>query len=735
MSYKKDRKVLKRVDYGAAKNSLMGVLAALLVYALVFAWGQVYQSFELEALIGGGAVLVVTAYRLWLVARFDALYGAGPARWRRLFGVGLALHALLWGLLPAWLIWRLGTGFNFFVVILYNVGVTTALGSSWMAGLRVRQAYIVLMFLPTMAVLLFAGSLHDWVLAVLIGSYAFYLFRLYRGQYETFWHAMTRERRGPVDRKKPVRSSTEVQLSLVYRLAHELRTPMNSLMGMMSLLADTRLNDEQKDYLQVAGQSGKLLLTLIDDVLDYSRILSRRITLNSDYFDFRAAIEQSLEAFGPMAQTSGLELTCVIDRMLPKRIRGDRERLMQVLNNLFSNAIKFSEKGEIRLDVDFTAEGESGGVLRVRVSDQGAGMDPETLRHLFQDRFIEEGQDVYSSHHTGFGLLVCKGLIDAMGGALGAESVPGEGSTFWFTVPVQMQPDMREAQSLIRALNGAQAVVVGAASGTVSSIQEELEALDCQASSAMGYDHALQALRAGHREQSDFDVLFVDTWSRAELALNLCRNVLEDPSLRPVRLVLLATIEERSHAAVQQLIDKHDLVVLVRPVHRTVLRQGLARLVGLQRHVPVGDAPRQTPEERQRRKRFRLMLVEDNEVNQLVTRGMLSKLGYQVKTVSNGETALALLEQEPFDLVLMDCMMPEMDGFEATRRQREMEQSKASLRTPIVAITANTAEGVQARCLAAGMDDFLAKPVHLDALETVLRRWLPEQPARDGEKQ
>ena len=247
MPYKKDRKVLKRVDYGAAKNSLMGVLAALLVYALVFAWGQVYQSFELEALIGGGDVLLVTAYRLWLVARFDALYGAGPARWRRLFGVGLALHALLWGLLPAWLIWRLGTGFNFFVVILYNVGVTTALGSSWMAGLRVRQAYILLMFLPTLAVLLFAGSLHDWVLAVLIGSYAFYLFRLYRGQYETFWHAMTRERRGPLDRKQPVRSSTEVQLSLVYRLAHELRTPMNSLMGMMSLLEDTRLNDEQKD--------------------------------------------------------------------------------------------------------------------------------------------------------------------------------------------------------------------------------------------------------------------------------------------------------------------------------------------------------------------------------------------------------------------------------------------------------------------------------------------------------
>ena len=589
------------------------------------------------------------------------------------------------------------------------------------------------MFLPTVLVLLITGSLHDWVIAIMISIYAFYLFRLYRGQYETFWHAMTRERRGRGESssQQPVRSSTEVQLSLVYRLAHELRTPMNSLMGMMSLLEDTRLDDEQKDYLQVAGRSGKLLLSLIDDVLDYSRILSRRVTLNSEFFDFRTAIEQALEAFGPMAQTTGLELTCVIDRLLPKRIRGDRERLMQVLNNLFSNAIKFSDNGEIRLDVDFTVESESNGVLRVRLSDQGSGMDPETLRHLFQDRFIEEGQDVYSSRHTGFGLLVCKGLIDAMGGTLGAESVPGEGSTFWFTVPVQMQPDMREAQDLIRALDGAEAVVVGAASGTVACLQEELETLGCQCSSAQGYDHALQALRAGHREHSDFDLLLVDTWTRPELALNLCRNVLEDPSLRPVRLVLLATIEERGTPAVQKLIDKHELVVVVRPAHRRSLRNALARLVGLQRQQPVGDAPMQTREERQRRKQFRLMLVEDNEVNQLVTRGMLSKLGYQVKTVSNGETALALVNQEGFDLILMDCMMPEMDGFEVTRRLRDREKQNDGARTPVVAITANTAEGVQARCLAAGMDDFLAKPVHLDALETVLRRWLPAEPDLD----
>tara|TARA_A100001391_G_scaffold108075_1_gene72420 strand:+ start:3083 stop:5302 length:2220 start_codon:yes stop_codon:yes gene_type:complete len=726
--YRKDRKVLKRVDFGAAKNSLMGILAALVVYALVIAWGRVYQAFQLETLLVGGAVMVVTAFRLWLVARFDALYGAGPARWRKLFAFGLILHALVWGLLPAWLVWRVGTGFNFFVVILYNVGVTTALGSSWMAGLRVRQVYILLMFLPVIGALFLGGGLREWLLALLVTAYTFYLFRLYRGQYELFWHAVTRERRGgATERRRELPASTDIQLSLVYRLAHELRTPMNSVMGMMSLLEDTRLDDEQKEYLQVAGQSGKLMITLIDDVLDYSRILTGRITLSPDYFDLRGAMEQILEAFGPMAQAKGLELSAVVDRLLPKRVRGDRDRLMQVLTNLLSNAIKFSDNGEIRVDVDFTAEGENDGVLRVRVSDQGAGMDTDTLKHLFEDQFLDGAVDAFAVRHAGFGLLVCKGLIEAMGGAIGAESVEGEGSTFWFTVRLGMQADMSETSRLSGVMAELQGVVVGASAGSLACLQEEFEALGSQCQGARDYDHALQALRAGHREQAEFDLLLVDTHGRRELALNLCRNVLEDPSLRPVKLMLMCTIEQRGEPTVQRLVDKHGLVTLVRPVHRTGLRIALGRLLGVPRSQPVQDLPTETPEERQRRKLFRLLLVEDNEVNQLVTRGMLGKLGYQVKTVNNAETALALLEQEHFDLVLMDCMMPDLDGFTATRDLREREQQEQRPRTPVIAVTANTAEGAQARCLAAGMDDFLAKPVHLQELETVLRRWLSRE--------
>ncbi|WP_232802459.1 response regulator [Alloalcanivorax mobilis] len=728
MIYRKDRKVLKRVDFGAAKNSLMGVLAALVVYALVTAWGGVYYAYELETMLAGGAVVVVTAYRLWLVARFDALYGAGPARWRRLFGVGLLMHALVWGVIPAWLVWRVGTGFNFFVVILYNVGVTTALGSSWMAGLRLRQIYILMMFLPVTGSLMLHSGLEEWLLGLLIAAYTFYLFRLYRGQYELFWHAVTRERRGSPEQRRDLPASTDIQLSLVYRLAHELRTPMNSVMGMMSLVEETELNDEQKEYLQVAGQSGKLMLTLIDDVLDYSRILTSRITLSPDYFDLRGALEQTLEAFGPMGQSKGLEISAVIDQMLPRRVRGDRDRLLQVLTNLLSNAIKFSDQGEIRIDVDFTAEGENDGVLRVRVADQGQGMDPDTLKHLFEDQFLEGGKDAFAVRHAGFGLLVCKGLIEAMGGAIGAESVEGEGSTFWFTVRLGMQADMSESYKLIKAMGGLQGLVVGAAPGAQACLQEEFEALGSQCQGARDYDHGLQALRAGHREQVAFDLLLVDTWGRRDLALNLCRSVLNDPALRPVKLILMCTIEERAEPSIQRLLERHGLVTVVRPVHRTSLRTALSKLLGVPRQTPVRDMPTETPEERARRGLNRLLLVEDNEVNQLVTRGMLGKLGYPVKTVNNAETGLALLEQEPFDLVLMDCMMPELDGFSATRALREREQREGLPRTPVIAITANTADGVQARCLAAGMDDFLAKPVHLQELETVLRRWLAGPP-------
>lgn len=736
----KDRKVLRRIDQGAAWNSVTGLLAALAVFVLVAYWGRLYFDDEGLVIGFGLAILLVTAYRLLVALRFDSLYAAGPARWRRLFGIGLLAHAIVWGALLAVVTLRYGISFNFFAVAVYNIGVTTALSGAWMAALPTRQSYIGLMLVPGIVALVLVGGAQSLILALLLAVYAVYLYRMFAGLYDTFWHALSRERRpghaAEAPQEDPQKRSRDVQLSLVYRLAHELRTPMNSVLGMLALMEETRLSREQREYHQVASQSGRLLLSLIDDVLDYSRVLTGRIVLDYEFFDLRSAIEQSLDAYGNIAQGKGLELTCVMSRHLPRRVRGDRERFLQVLNNLLSNAIKFSDEGEIRIEVDHLGDAERDGLLQVRVVDHGIGMEPLAARRLFEDEFLGPDADPFSNRHTGFGLLVCKGLVEAMAGQIGVESAPGQGSTFWFTLRLPMQPELGDRSELRRALLDKRCLVAGAASGTVSALVEELDVLEAACQAATDYDHALQTLRSGQREQKGFDLLLVDTRDRRESALNLCRSVLDDPALRGVQVILLATVDERSHAGVQKLVQQHALPVLTKPVHRYGLRSLLAPLYGVDEEQPGDDDYKETPEDLARRRNYRLLLVEDNEVNQRVMRGMLGKLGYQVESVSEGETALALMEQETFDLILMDCMMPDMDGFDVARRIREREHAEHAMtqtplrRVPIVAITANTMEGVQARCLAAGMDDFLAKPLQLDRLETVLRHWLPaEAPA------
>ena len=723
----KDRKVLRRIDAAAARRSVAGLVAAMLVFVLLASWGGLYGEHETLTLVYGLTIISVTAFRLWIVARFDSLHGAGPARWRRLYGLGLLLHSSTWGTLLATLVVFYGLDKGFLVAAMYVLGVTTALASAWMSALRVRLLYAVLMVLPSAGALLYQRQLDTAVVAVLLLIYLAYLIRLYKEQYLAFWHAFNRERRSvtPSSHAQAQGVQPNVQLSLVYRLAHEIRTPMNSIMGMLSMLRDTPLDSAQQEYRKLAAQSGKLLLSMIDDVLDYSRVLTGRITLNPEFFDLYKALEEALDAYGPAAQVKGLELNAVIDHNMPARLHGDRDRLMQIIGNLVSNAIKFSDDGEIVIHATYNGASVETGLLEMSVSDQGAGMDQETADTLFMDSALAD-EDIFAARRTGFGLLVCRGLAEAMGGRISVQSELGQGSTFQVSVPMEERSGMTGKDSLKAAAQGRTAVVAGASRGTVEALSEEMSTLDMDVSATSDYDHALQVLRESHREHCDVPLLVVDTRERVRSALDLVRTVLADPALSQVHVMLLVSVAERSDNQLEQLLrDQVRLEVLVKPVYRRQVRAAMQRSFGLESSEPVADRREGASDQRDRRKSFRLLLVEDNEVNQIVTRGMLDRLGYQVKTVGSGVTALELLRRERFDLVLMDCMMPDKDGFQTTRELRAFEHENTLGRTPVVAMTANTIDGAQARCLAAGMDDYLPKPVHLDDMENMLNHWLP----------
>ena len=731
----KDKMAQRRIDQGAASNSVQSLVAALLVFFLIILVGDFYNQYENLAVFFGVLVFSTAFFRIMIVFRFQTLYGAGPGHWRALFALGLLAHALIWGALMAVIIMSYGLGSLFFAAMLYNAGVATGLSSGWMSGLRIRQLCIPLLMLPSIIALLVIGDPESLLVAGLLLLFSSYLFRLYKEQFDIYARALARERRplpGTGTLKREHAQHRDIQLSLIYRLAHELRTPMNSILGMMSLLDRTLLTHEQREYQQVANQSGQLLLSLIDDVLDYSRILSGRITLAPDFFDLRVVFEQIIDAQGSMAHQKGLELTCVIDRDVPRRVRGDRERLIQVINNLVSNAIKFSEKGEVRIEAKYefnttrsgTVEAsETGGMLAVKVVDEGPGIDPRIAESLFNDDFHGPDADPFVFRRTGFGLLVCKGLVDAMRGKIGVESIPGKGSTFWFMVHIDSQYDIQDISELCRAMSTKRALIAGAATGTAMAMTEELEILGATVSTAQDYDHALQALRDAHREKCDLDFVFIDVMLRRDLAINLCRTILDDPGIRSVNTVLMVSVEELSLPAVKGLVQHYALPVLTKPLHQAGLRTLLHHVLGIRKNEPDQESLEDSELDLRKRQEYRMLLVEDNEVNQIVTRGMLNKLGYQVKAVGSGEAALELLQNEHFDLVLMDCMMPGLDGFETTRRIRQSEG--VGTHVPVIAMTANTVEGAQAKCLAAGMDDFLAKPVHIDQLGGMLRHWLP----------
>lgn len=516
--------------------------------------------------------------------------------------------------------------------------------------------------------------------------------------------------------RKNAEETARTKSEFLANMSHEIRTPMNGVLGMLDLLNNIELDEKARSYVEIAHSSANMLLNVINDILDISKIESGKLHIETIDFDIRKTVEDTADLLSKQAHQKNLELSCFIPPDTKTHVQGDMMRLQQVLNNLISNAIKFTHKGEVIINIKVVEKNKEKERLRFEITDTGIGIPIDKQQSLFHAFTQVDASTSREFGGTGLGLTISRNLVEMMGGEMGIISESGKGSTFWFELPFDIAHEADENLSLetLRILT------IDDNETNCLILKRYVESWGSTNETVTSPNEGVRLLKRAHDDGNDFDILLLDMQMPGKSGYEVAAEIRNNLHLHSLKIILLSSISLGLDTDENKLFD----MMLNKPIRQSFLFDAITTI----QNRRSNDVKKKTiiPELKVRKLLGRILFVDDNVVNQHVGREMLTTLGFKYKVVNNGQEAFEAHKNEQFDLILMDCQMPIMDGYEATREIRKYETSIDQDRVTVVALTANAMEGDREKCICAGMDDYLSKPYTSTSLFNTLANWLPE---------